>query len=87
MDKGNSAAEAGMKGGISFIEKTSLGNVTTQQLVVIEGMKPLKAKVKGITSLFGSFFLAQELMDLKNSQKLLKTSKMYLKLNELLTLL
>lgn len=48
MDEGNSAAENGIEGGISYVEKNNLGTVSTKQLLALEDMEPFQAIEKRI---------------------------------------
>lgn len=43
MDDGNSAAENGVNGGVSYVEKNNLGTVTTKQMLALEDMEPFQA--------------------------------------------
>ena len=43
MDEGNSAAENGFEGGVSYVEKNNLGAVTTKQKLALEDMEPFQA--------------------------------------------
>ena len=54
MDEGNSAAENGFEGGVSYVEKNNLGSVTTKQKLALEDMEPFQAIEK--RKYFFSFF-------------------------------
>ena len=48
MDEGNSAAENGIEGGVSYVEKNNLGTVTTKQFIKLEHSDPSQAAKKCI---------------------------------------
>ena len=48
MDEGNSAAENGVEGGVSFVEENNLGIVTTKQFIKLEHRDPRQASKKCI---------------------------------------
>ena len=48
MNDGNSVAENGIEGGVSYVEKNNLGTVTTKQLLALEDMEPFQTVEKGI---------------------------------------
>ena len=52
MDEGNSAAENGFEGGVSYVEKNNLGAVTTKQKLALEDMEPFQAIEKCIYFFF-----------------------------------
>ena len=52
MDEGNSAAENGVEGGVSFVEKNNLGTVTTKQFIELEHWDPRQASKTCILFLF-----------------------------------
>ena len=43
MDEGNIAAEAGVKDGVSYVEKNNTGTVTAKQLIALKDLKPYQA--------------------------------------------
>ena len=49
MNEGNIAAEAGVKDGVSYLKKNSLGTVT-KQLIALEDLKPFQATEKSMSS-------------------------------------
>ena len=55
MDEGNIAAEAGVKAGVTYVEKNNLGTVTANQLIALQDLKPFQAIEKSIT--FTLYFL------------------------------
>ena len=55
MDEGNIAAEAGVKAGVTYVEKNNLGTVTANQLIALQDLKPFQATEKSIT--FTLYFL------------------------------
>ena len=48
MDEGNSVAENGVEGSISYVEKNNLGTVTTKQFIKLEHRDPRQASKKCI---------------------------------------
>ena len=48
MDEGNSAAENGVKEGVSFAETNNLGTITTKQFIKLEHSDPSQASKKCI---------------------------------------
>ena len=56
MDEGNNAAKAGVKDGVSYVEKNNTGTVTAKQLIALKDLKPFQAKERGI-SLILIFFI------------------------------
>ena len=48
MDEGNSVAENGIEGGVSYVEKNNLGTITTRQYIKLENSDPSQAAKKCI---------------------------------------
>ena len=59
MDEGNSVAENGVKGGVSYVEKNNVGTVTTKQFIKLEHRKKFQASKKCI--LFPDFQIHLEI--------------------------
>ena len=49
MNEGNIAAEAGVKDGVSYVEKNNTGTVTAKQLIALKDLEPVQATEKSIT--------------------------------------
>ena len=60
MNEGNIAAEAGVKDGVRYVEKNSLGTVI-KQLIALEDLKPFQATEKSLYSFYLCliFFIAK----------------------------
>ena len=52
MDEGNTAAKAGVKDGVSYVEKNNTGTVTAKQLIALKDLKPFQATEKSIIFVF-----------------------------------
>ena len=48
MDEGNNAAQNGVEGGVSYVEKNNLGTVSTKQMLALEDLEPFQAIEKRI---------------------------------------
>ena len=52
MDEGNTAAEAGVEDGVSYVEEKNTGPVTAKQLIALKDLKPFQATQISITFVF-----------------------------------
>ena len=67
MDEGNIAAEAGVKDGVSYVEKNNTGTVTAKQLIALKDLKPFQATEKSIIFVFKFLTLRNFYFSLCNS--------------------
>ena len=48
MDEGNIAAKAGVKDGVSYVEKKNLGTLTAKKLITLRNLKPFQTTEKSM---------------------------------------
>ena len=67
MDEGNSAAENGVEGGVSYVETNNVGTVTTKQFLELENSDPSQAAKKCRYSLSCFLNSLRNFFSLRNS--------------------